>query len=176
MDCCAAPGGKTAILAEKNPKSALLACDVSKRRLDEMRGLLRNVRGARISYEACDAAKLTYDKVFDLVVCDVPCSGTGTIARNPEIRHRLEPAEFPRQHSRQVAILLSAMRALKPGGRLVFVEYRREDPAVAIKLVHKMTEAQVRKEMSVQPLDWVETIEAMPEQHVIVFRKKAGEN
>jgi ubiquinone/menaquinone biosynthesis C-methylase UbiE len=63
-------------------------------------------------------------------------------------------------------------RALKPGGRLVFVEYRREDPAVAIKLVHKMTEAQVRKEMSVQPLEWVETIEALPEQHIIVFREK----
>ncbi len=120
LDCCAAPGGKTAILAERNPKSALLACDVGKRRLDEMRGLLRNVRGARISYEACDAAKLTYEKVFDLILCDVPCSGTGTIARNPEIRHRLEPAEFSRQHSRQVAILLSAMRALKPGGRLVY--------------------------------------------------------
>jgi 16S rRNA (cytosine967-C5)-methyltransferase len=120
LDCCAAPGGKTAILAERNPKSSLLACDVSKRRLDEMRGLLRNVRGARISYESCDAAKLTYDKIFDLVLCDVPCSGTGTIARNPEIRHRLEPAEFSRQHSRQVAILLSAMRALKPGGRLVY--------------------------------------------------------
>jgi 16S rRNA (cytosine967-C5)-methyltransferase len=120
LDCCAAPGGKTAILAERNPKAALLACDVSKRRLDEMRGLLRNVRGARISYEACDAAKLTYEKVFDLVLCDVPCSGTGTIARNPEIRHRLEPAEFSRQHSRQVAILLSAMRALKPGGRLIY--------------------------------------------------------
>ncbi len=120
LDCCAAPGGKTAILAERNPKSSLLACDVSKRRLDEMRGLLRNVRAARISYESCDAAKLTYDKIFDLVLCDVPCSGTGTIARNPEIRHRLEPAEFSRQHSRQVAILLSAMRALKPGGRLVY--------------------------------------------------------
>jgi 16S rRNA (cytosine967-C5)-methyltransferase len=120
LDCCAAPGGKTAILAERNPKSALLACDVSKRRLDEMRGLLRNVRGARVSYESCDAAKLTYEKVFDLILCDVPCSGTGTIARNPEIRHRLEPAEFSRQHSRQVAILLSAMRALKPGGRLVY--------------------------------------------------------
>ena len=63
-------------------------------------------------------------------------------------------------------------RALKPGGRLVFVEYRREDPAVAIKLVHKMTEAQVRKEMSVQPLEWVETINALPQQHIIVFRKK----
>ena len=120
LDCCAAPGGKTAILAEGNPKSALLACDVSRRRLDEMRGLLRNVRGARISYESCDAAKLAYDKIFDLILCDVPCSGTGTIARNPEIRHRLEPAEFSRQHSRQVAILLSAMRALRPGGRLVY--------------------------------------------------------
>jgi 16S rRNA (cytosine967-C5)-methyltransferase len=120
LDCCAAPGGKTAILAEQNPKAALLACDVSRRRLDEMRGLLRNVRGARISYESCDAAKLIYDKSFDLVLCDVPCSGTGTIARNPEIRHRLEAAEFSRQHSRQVAILLAAMRALKPGGRLVY--------------------------------------------------------
>ncbi len=120
LDCCAAPGGKAATLAERNPKSALLACDVSRRRLDEMRGLLRNVRGARISYESCDAAKLAYDRIFDLVLCDVPCSGTGTIARNPEIRHRLEPAEFSRQHSRQVAILLAAMRALKPGGRLVY--------------------------------------------------------
>lgn len=65
-------------------------------------------------------------------------------------------------------------RALKPGGRMVFVEYRKEDPAVAIKLVHKMTEAQVRKEMTVQPLEWVETIRTLPQQHIIVFLKKAG--
>jgi 16S rRNA (cytosine967-C5)-methyltransferase len=120
LDCCAAPGGKAAILAERNPEATLLACDVSRRRLDEMRGLLRNIRGARISYESADAAKLAYDKQFDLVLCDVPCSGTGTIARNPEIRHRLEPAEFARQHSRQVAILLAGMRSMKPGGRLVY--------------------------------------------------------
>jgi len=120
LDCCAAPGGKTAILAQRNTKATLLACDISRRRLDEMRGLLRNIGGARISYETADAAKLTYDKQFDLALCDVPCSGTGTIARNPEIRHRLEPAEFSRQHSRQVAILLAGMRALKPSGRLVY--------------------------------------------------------
>jgi 16S rRNA (cytosine967-C5)-methyltransferase len=120
LDCCAAPGGKAAILAERNPKAAILVCDVSRRRLDEMRGLLRNVRGARISYQTVDAAKLAYERQFDLVLCDVPCSGTGTIARNPEIRHRLEPAEFPRQHSRQVAILLAALRSLKPAGRLVY--------------------------------------------------------
>lgn len=64
------------------------------------------------------------------------------------------------------------IRALKPGGRLVFVEFRAEDPTVAIKPMHKMTEAQVRKEMSVHPLEWVETIAALPQQHVIVFRKK----
>jgi len=65
-------------------------------------------------------------------------------------------------------------RALKPRGRMVFVEFRGEDPAVAIKRVHKMTEAQVRKEMAVQPLEWVETIRALPQQHIIVFRKKSA--
>jgi ubiquinone/menaquinone biosynthesis C-methylase UbiE len=69
--------------------------------------------------------------------------------------------------------MVTAMcQSLKPGGRIVFVEFRGEDPNVPIKLVHKMTEAQVRKEMSIQPLDWVETISALPQQHVIVFRKK----
>jgi ubiquinone/menaquinone biosynthesis C-methylase UbiE len=67
-------------------------------------------------------------------------------------------------------------RALKPGGRMVFVEFRGEDPAVAIKRVHKMTEAQVRKEMAMQPLAWVETIRALPQQHIIVFRKKIRGN
>src|SRR2546425_2428659 len=63
-------------------------------------------------------------------------------------------------------------QALKPGGRVVFVEFRAEDPKVPIKEVHKMSEAQVRKEMSAQPLEWVETIATLPWQHVIVFRKK----
>lgn len=63
------------------------------------------------------------------------------------------------------------VRALKPGGRLVFVEYRLEDPSVPIKLVHKMTEAQVKREMSVQSLQWVETNETLPRQHIIVFKK-----
>jgi ubiquinone/menaquinone biosynthesis C-methylase UbiE len=62
--------------------------------------------------------------------------------------------------------------ALKPGGRLVFVEFRAEDPKVPIKRVHKMTEAQVRKEMTVQPVHWVETITSLPQQHIIVFGKR----
>lgn len=62
---------------------------------------------------------------------------------------------------------------LKKGGRIVFVEYRKEDPTVAIKEVHKMTEAQVKKEMTAHPeLEYVETIGVLPKQHIIVFRKK----
>jgi SAM-dependent methyltransferase len=63
-------------------------------------------------------------------------------------------------------------RALKPGGRLVFVEFRGEDENVPIKRVHKMTEAQVKKEMAPHPLVWKETIGALPWQHVIVFTRK----
>jgi SAM-dependent methyltransferase len=65
-------------------------------------------------------------------------------------------------------------RSLKPGGRVVFVEFRTEDPRVPIKAVHKMSEAQVKKEMTVHPLEWVETIGVLPWQHIIVFRKKAA--
>ncbi len=62
--------------------------------------------------------------------------------------------------------------ALKPGGRLVFVEFRKEDPSVPIKEVHKMSEAQVKKEVAVFPaLTWVETLAVLPQQHIIIFRK-----
>ena len=65
------------------------------------------------------------------------------------------------------------VKALKPGGKLVFVEFRLEDPSVLIKLVHKMSETQVLKEMSPHPLRHVQTIRNLPWQHVIVFEKKA---
>lgn len=63
-------------------------------------------------------------------------------------------------------------RSLKPGGRVVLVEFRAEDPDVPIKAVHKMSEAQVKKEMAVHPLEWVETVGVLPWQHIIVFKKK----
>ena len=69
----------------------------------------------------------------------------------------------------------SLVRALKPGGRLVFVEFRKEDPNVPIYEPHKMSEAQVKKEMAVFPLEHSQTITNLPWQHVIVF-KKVGKN
>ena len=68
----------------------------------------------------------------------------------------------------------SMVAALKPGGRIVFVEYRREDPEVPIKLVHKMSVEQVKKEMAAQQLEFSESIETLPRQHIIVFRKTPG--
>ena len=61
--------------------------------------------------------------------------------------------------------------ALKPGGRLVWVEYRLEDPKVPIKTLHKMSEAQVKKEAGLHALKWIKTVATMPWQHVIIFEK-----
>lgn len=74
------------------------------------------------------------------------------------------------EFSHPYEMLESLCSALKPGGRLIFVEYRAEDPTVPIKRLHKMSEAQVRQEASVHPLQWVDTLAQLPRQHVIVFR------
>jgi protein-L-isoaspartate O-methyltransferase len=69
-------------------------------------------------------------------------------------------------------MMAKMVAALKKGGRIVFVEYRAEDPAVQIKRVHKMSEVQVRKEMSVfSGMRWERTEKVLPQQHVIIFRK-----
>jgi len=69
-------------------------------------------------------------------------------------------------------VMESIIRALKPGGQLVFIEYRAEDPNVPIKPLHKMSEAQVRREAEVHPLVWDRTVASLPWQHMVVFRKK----
>ena len=70
-------------------------------------------------------------------------------------------------------VLTSIVRALKPGGQLVFVEYRAEDPGVPIKALHKMSEAQIKREASVLPqLAWERTVGSLPWQHMVIFRKR----
>jgi len=69
-------------------------------------------------------------------------------------------------------VLASTLRALKPGGQLVFVEYRAEDPNVPIKALHKMSEAQIKREAAVHALVWDRTVGSLPWQHLVVFRKR----
>jgi protein-L-isoaspartate O-methyltransferase len=79
------------------------------------------------------------------------------------------------EFSHPYEMTVEMVKALKPGGRIVFVEYRMEDPKVPIKLVHKMTQKQVVKEMAPHPLKHVKTINVLPWQHIIVFEKKTQE-
>ena len=112
LDCCAAPGGKTLILAERNPTSRITACELSPARLEAMRlRIITSAHAERIELRQADAADLSEAEGFDLVLADVPCSGTGTLGRNPEIRHRLQAADLSRHHDRQSAILRGALRA-----------------------------------------------------------------
>ncbi|MBK6975027.1 MAG: methyltransferase domain-containing protein [Sterolibacteriaceae bacterium] len=69
-------------------------------------------------------------------------------------------------------VLGSIVRSLKPGGLLVFVEYRAEDPQVPIKALHKMSEAQIKREAAVHALVWDRTVGTLPWQHLVVFRKR----
>jgi 16S rRNA (cytosine967-C5)-methyltransferase len=119
LDACAAPGGKTLILAERNPKARILACESSPSRMKQIRQRVTAYSG-RIECRLADAAALTEDAAFDLVLADVPCSGTGTLGRNPEIRHRLRLEDLARQAERQKAILAAALRTVRPGGRVVY--------------------------------------------------------
>jgi 16S rRNA (cytosine967-C5)-methyltransferase len=119
-DCCAAPGGKTLVLAHRHPAADILATDLSPRRLrslaERLKPLAPNVRTA-----VGDASQAPTDEAaFDLILCDVPCSGTGTLGRNPELKLRLQPADLSRQAVRQREILLSALSCLAPGGRLLY--------------------------------------------------------
>jgi predicted methyltransferase len=70
-------------------------------------------------------------------------------------------------------MMQSLVKSLVPGGRVVLIEYRKEDPSVPIKPLHKMSEAQARKEMEAVGLRWVETKDMLPRQHFLVFEKPA---
>jgi 16S rRNA (cytosine967-C5)-methyltransferase len=119
LDCCAAPGGKTLIFAERNPEARIVACESNSQRLAQLQTRLSPL-GARVECRLSDAAKLTDECAFDLVLADVPCSGTGTLGRNPEIRHRLRLDDLARQAERQRAILRGALHAVRGGGRVVY--------------------------------------------------------
>ncbi|HKT68591.1 MAG TPA: transcription antitermination factor NusB, partial [Terriglobales bacterium] len=137
LDCCAAPGGKTAILADCNPDSQIIAADLHPQRA---RLLRRLVRAENVQVICADAENLPVSGEFDRVLADVPCSGTGTLARNPEIKWRLKPEDLADLHARQVAIASSAVNRLAPGGRLVYSTCsleREENQAVVEEVLSK---------------------------------------
>lgn len=162
LDCCAAPGGKTAMLADRNPGAVVIAAELHPRRAL----LLRQMVGAEnVRVVAADAVQLPIAGEFDRALADVPCSGTGTLARNPEIKWRLRLADLADLRARQVAIARSALQRLSPGGRLVYSTCsleREENQEVVEELL-----ATVQK---VRLLDCRSELQAMQERGELLWQ------
>lgn len=146
VDFCAGAGGKTLALgAAMRNTGRLYAFDVSGHRLDKLkprlaRSKLSNVHPAAIAHERDDRVKRLAGKI-DRVIVDAPCSGLGTLRRNPDLKWRQSPQALAELTAKQAAILESAARLLKPGGRIVYatcslLRAENEDIAEAFSAAH----------------------------------------
>src|SRR6202040_3515776 len=120
LDLCAAPGGKTPpLIRAAGPTGLVVATDRHAHRLHAMRSQFQrlNLDGAQI-VELDAADSLPFSRQFDRILVDAPCSGTGTLARHPEIRWRLCEGDLADLHERQAALLRNALAHVAPGGRV----------------------------------------------------------
>jgi len=126
LDFCAAPGGKTLAMADANPDATITALELHPHRARLLQKLLRSAESSRsapphdIQVITADVQTTQLRDNFDRVLADVPCSGTGTLARNPEIKWRLQPEDLEDLRARQLTILRSALTRVAPGGRLIY--------------------------------------------------------
>lgn len=123
LDLCAAPGGKTTLMAQRvGDKAVVVASDRSAKRLETVNRISATQHRTSIKSVVLDAAEaLPFENsVFDRVLVDAPCSGTGTLRRNPEIRWRISESDIAQLATQQKLFLKHAASVLKPGGQLVY--------------------------------------------------------
>ena len=122
LDVCAAPGSKATLIAALAPQAMIVAGDLHEHRT-------RTIKEFATNQEAENVLTITHDAThglpfsessFDRVLVDAPCSGTGTLRHNPEIRWRLQPSDIPALAAKQRSILGTAAKVLRPGGTLVY--------------------------------------------------------
>jgi 16S rRNA (cytosine967-C5)-methyltransferase len=121
LDLCAAPGNKTAILAQRTgPHGQVVACDLRARRVAILRQTLAaaEVDAAVVRLDAGHA--LPFPAVFDTVLLDAPCSGLGTLRRDPDLKWSRAPEDLPALAARQARMLDQAASAVRPGGALSY--------------------------------------------------------
>lgn len=142
LDACAAPGGKTLVLADAWPDARLVAADASARRLAVVARRVRDWGAASARLVVADARHPPFAPgSFDLVLLDAPCSGLGTLSRNPDIRWRLAADDILRQAGRQRALVEATSVLVAPGGTLVYSVCSTEpeearDPVTDFLAVH----------------------------------------
>ncbi|HET7618739.1 MAG TPA: transcription antitermination factor NusB [Vicinamibacterales bacterium] len=122
FDVCASPGGKsTQMAAAMRDEGLIVAADVRGRRVDLLARTVRESGATSIRVVQADAAgPLPFDAIFDLVLVDAPCSGLGTIRRDPEIRWRRHASDLAALAAAQLNILTHAAACVRPGGRLIY--------------------------------------------------------
>jgi 16S rRNA (cytosine967-C5)-methyltransferase len=122
LDTCASPGGKTTALAALMDRRGLLvACDVRERRIDLLRRTVTAAGATNVRIVQADLLRpLPFTSTFDCVLVDVPCSGLGTLRRDPDIRWRRREQELPSLAAAELTMLRNAAEGVAPGGRLVY--------------------------------------------------------
>ena len=122
LDACAAPGGKTMLLARAaGARGRVVAGDIHEHRLRIIQQQLRRTGSKNVDLVALDATRpLPFSAGFDRVLIDAPCSGTGTLSRNPEIRWRLKPEDLEAAHRCQLAMLRNTIAVTRNAGRVVY--------------------------------------------------------
>ena len=137
LDLCAAPGGKTTQMADRSgDRTLIVAGDLSASRMATIIAAMRLHGLESIKPVLLDATEqLPFEPCsFDKVLVDAPCTGTGTLRRNPEIRWRLSPADFEALAEQQKQILRRAVAMVKPGGTLIYstcsVEYDENEQVI----------------------------------------------
>lgn len=121
LDACAAPGGKTLVLADTLPRDTmLLAADLRAGRVTTLARLIERLAGRPVPTIRADAAALPFASSLGTVLVDAPCSGLGTLRRDPDIRWRRQPGDLADFAEQQRAMVRSACGAIRPGGRVVY--------------------------------------------------------
>jgi 16S rRNA (cytosine967-C5)-methyltransferase len=121
LDACASPGGKTVAMAcGMQDRGTIVAGDIRSRRVELLRQTVTRSGARSIRVARLDAAALPFDAVFDLVLLDAPCSGLGTIRRDPEIRWRRKESDLSELAATQLELLSKAAVTVKARGRLVY--------------------------------------------------------
>ena len=121
LDVCAAPGGKSAMLGrDVGARGLLVSCDTRPARLTVLKHVLRH-EGVPARVARIDATQpLPFGAIFDRVLLDAPCSGLGTIGRDPDVKWSRQPDSLPRFAATQTAMIRQAAATVAPGGRLVY--------------------------------------------------------
>jgi 16S rRNA (cytosine967-C5)-methyltransferase len=153
LDACAAPGGKTTLLADLMGGAGLVVgAEASPPRLQRMAGLVERWGATTVRLVGADARQPPFRRFFDSVLLDAPCTGLGTLARHPDIRWRTAAGDLLRHARRQQELLESVARLVRPGGRLVYSVCSAE-PEEGEQIVESFLEG--HPEFALAPLpDW----------------------